>query len=110
MGASGVPLEPPKWRQNSIGRFARFIWNSRLGGWLAKILTPRNAAVPEAHFRPTELALGVAVDELFAALPTAYRLHVGDLPAVGNRLMNEAAWLRSEVERLEELRIHARGE
>ena len=89
---------------------ARFIWNSQFGGWLAKILTPRNAAVPAAHFRPTELALGVAVDELFAALPTAYRQHVGDLPAVGNRLMAEAAWLRSEVERLEELRIRARGD
>ena len=110
MAGAGVPLEPPTSRRNSIGRVARFFWNSRFGGWLAKVLTPRNAAMPEAHFRPTELALGVAVDVLFAALPTAYRQHVGDLPAVGNKLMTEAAWLRSEVERLEELRIHARAD
>jgi eukaryotic-like serine/threonine-protein kinase len=110
MAGAGIPLEPPKARQKSIGRMARFLWNGRFGAWLARILTPRNVAVPEAHFRPTELALGVAVDELFAALPTAYRQHVGDLPMIGNKLMAEAAWLRSEVERLQELRTHARGE
>ena len=29
---------------------------------------------------------------------------------IGNKLMAEAAWLRSEVERLQELRTHARGD
>jgi hypothetical protein len=109
MSGAGVPVEPPKFRRNAIGRFARWLWDGRFGAWLAKRLTPKNAAVPEAHFRPTELALGVAVDELFAALPTAYRQQVGDLPAIGGKLMTEAAWLRSEVDRLQELRTHARG-
>src|SRR5439155_25588231 len=85
MAGAGIPIEPPKARQKSIGRMARWLWNGRFGAWLAKIITPRNVAVPEAHFRPTELAPGVAVDELFAALPTAYPEHPRDLPIIRNR-------------------------
>jgi serine/threonine-protein kinase len=107
MTGLGVPLEPPGYRRRTVGRIQSMLWNSHFGAWLAGVLTPKQRGVPESNFRPTELALGAAVEELFAALPAAYREHVGDVPSVGARLMTDVAWLRSEVQRLEQLRDHA---
>src|ERR1043166_4118663 len=107
MTALGAHIEPAKSRLKSVGGLRLRFWNSRLGAWVAKNVTPKKRGVPDSAFRPTELALGSAVHELFAALPTSYRAHVGDLPAVGERLMTEAAHLRPEVDRLEGIRMQA---
>jgi eukaryotic-like serine/threonine-protein kinase len=106
----GVPLLPPAHERKIVGRIRTFLWNSRVGAWLARALTPKDRGVPEANFRPTEMALEMAVDDLFAALPAAYRQAVGDLPAVAHRLSQHVGELRVEVERLETMKAHARRE
>jgi serine/threonine-protein kinase len=107
MTAFGMSVEPPSTRLKSVGGLRSRFWNSPIASWFARVLTPAKRGVPDSAFRPTELALGTAVHELFAALPTSYRQHVGDLPTVGERLMTEAAHLRSEVDRLERIRMQA---
>jgi serine/threonine-protein kinase len=76
------------------------LWNSRLGGWLARRLgaPERSRAVGGGAFRATESALGVAAAELFEALPKAYRDHLGDLPAIVAALEARAAEARAGVE------------
>ena len=49
------------------------------------------------------MALGLAVDELFDALPKSYRVHLSGLPAVVRRLESAAAANRVQVEQLESL-------
>ena len=50
-----------------------------------------------AAFRPTEMALEVAIDDLFAALPDEYRELLGELPAIARRLTARAAELREAL-------------
>ena len=110
MGALGTPLISPKVERGLAGKLRGLIWNSKLGAWLADRLTPEHRGVPETEFRPTELALKLAVDDLYAALPQSYRALVGDLPAVALRLSDHVTELRREVERLDVIRSNARGE
>jgi serine/threonine-protein kinase len=49
-------------------------------------------------FRATEAALGVAAAELFAALPTAYRQQLDELPAIVASLEARAAEARAEID------------
>ena len=76
------------------------LWNSRLGEWMAKRLgaPERSRAVGAGVFRPTEVALGVAAGELFAALPEAYRDELSELPAVVAALEARAAEARAEID------------
>jgi eukaryotic-like serine/threonine-protein kinase len=103
----GIPLLPPSYERKVVGRLRSRIWNSRFGAWLARKLTPKERGVPESSFRPTEIALEAAVDDLFAALPTVYREVVGDLPEIGHRLAQHIGELRSEVDRLETMKSHS---
>jgi serine/threonine-protein kinase len=73
--------------------------NSRIGEWATSLLTPKHRrAGADLDYRPTEMALGVAVEELFAALPKAYRDHVPDLPRVVELLEAHAAAARARVD------------
>ena len=93
----GLPLVP-KWLQRRMtGRARGWLWNSRLGSWLADRLAPKGGGVPLAAFRPTEMALEVAIDDLFAALPDEYRDSLRDLPAIARRLTARAAELREAL-------------
>lgn len=76
------------------------LWNSRLGAWLARRLgaPERSHAVGGGVFRATESALGVAVADLFEALPKAYREQLGDLPGLVTALEARAAEARAEAE------------
>ena len=49
-------------------------------------------------FRATEVALGVAAGELFAALPKAYREQLAELPATVAALEARAAEARAEID------------
>ena len=49
-------------------------------------------------FRATEAALGLAASELFAALPSAYREQLPELPATVEALEARAAEARAEVD------------
>jgi serine/threonine-protein kinase len=85
------------------GRLMAKFWNSRLGRWAFKLaglkLSPSAIAAPATH-RPTELALGMAVDALFEALPKPARQQLQDLPAVVRGLETDAMKMRQRVNEL----------
>ena len=76
------------------------LWNSRAGEWLARRLgaPERSRAIGGGVFRPTEAALGLAAGELFAALPSAYRDQLNELPAIVAALEARAAEARAEID------------
>jgi serine/threonine-protein kinase len=49
------------------------------------------------------MALGLAVGDLFDALPRSYRIHLAELPEIVRRLEKHAAASRFQVEQLESL-------
>jgi serine/threonine-protein kinase len=73
-----------------------WFWNSAAGTLAAKLVGVRvrrdNTAQLLQH--PTEIAIGMAAQELFEALPAASRERVPDLPATLKRLEEEAQALR----------------
>jgi serine/threonine-protein kinase len=102
--ALGVRFMSKRLRSKLIGPLRSAVWSSRAGEWLAKLLTPKNRrVVADLDYRPTEMALSVAVDDLFAALPASYREHVPDLPAVAKRLEAHAAAARARIEEIDSL-------
>ncbi len=92
--ALGLPIAPASLRRRFTAGARRLIWGSRIGDWLAKRLAPKGGGVPAAAFRPTEMALEVAIEDLFASLPTSYRESLRDLPAIANRLTMHASAIR----------------
>jgi serine/threonine-protein kinase len=102
--ALGVRLISPRIKSKLIGFVRSAIWNSRVGEWAAKLLTPKErTGVAQLDYRPTEMALGLAVGDLYAALPKAYREHLSDLPNVVERLEAHAAAARARVDELSAL-------
>jgi serine/threonine-protein kinase len=80
-------------------------WQSPLGKTIFKLsgvgLRKRIAEVRATH-RPTEIQIGLAVEALFGALPKETRKEVGDVPAIVERLENDARQLRKLVSMLRE--------
>jgi serine/threonine protein kinase len=102
--ALGVRLISKQIRPKLVGAVRSWIWNSRVGEWAAKLLTPKNRKkVAELDYRPTEMALGVAAADLYAALPKAFRENMPDLPGVVARLEAHATAARARVEELDAL-------
>ncbi|HZI42546.1 MAG TPA: serine/threonine-protein kinase [Gemmatimonadaceae bacterium] len=102
--ALGVPYLPRDLRRRLTGGLRSWFWNSRAGAVVTRLLTPkRRQRLVSADYRPTEMALGVAVDELFDALPKSYRVHLAELPEVVRRLEAHAAACRVRVGELEVL-------
>ena len=81
-------------------------WNGRPGRWFVKLaglgLEGRAAAAQFTH-RPTEIAIGVAADDLFQALPREIRNELRDLPEVLRRLESHAQAIRKRVDHLTEM-------
>ena len=100
----GVRLISKQVRPRFVGAIRSRIWNSRLGEWAAKLLTPKGRkSGAELDYRPTEMALGVAAADLYAALPKAFRENMPDLPDVVARLEAHATAARARVEELDAL-------
>jgi len=97
LGVQFIPARIREWWQTGI---RDRLWNSRAGEWLSRRLgaPERSRAVGGGVFRATEVALGVAAEELFAALPKAYREQLADLPATVAALEARAAEARAEVD------------
>jgi serine/threonine-protein kinase len=76
------------------------LWNSTIGKWIAKRLgaPEQSRAVGGGVFRATEVALGAAVSDLFAALPSAFRENLGELPDTVTALEANAAAARAELD------------
>jgi serine/threonine-protein kinase len=77
-----------------------------LDSWLGKVLQrvaslgARPKALAAGAHRPTELAIGLAADQIFESLPKSERKALRDLPALVRRLEAEAALMRARVEEL----------
>ena len=97
LGLQFIPTRIRNWWQTGI---RDRLWNSRVGEWLARRLgaPERSRAVRGGVFRPTEVALGIAASELFAALPEPYRVELFELPAIIASLEARAAEARAEVD------------
>jgi len=88
--------------KDSLLEYRIKLMNSKLGRWLAKLstigMTP--AALAAGSHRPTEVAIGMAADQIFESLPKASRKSLKDLPALLRRLEAEAAGTRARVDEL----------
>jgi serine/threonine-protein kinase len=82
--------------------FRARILDSRLGRFLhtLAVFGVRPHALPAGAHRPTELAIGMAADQIFESLPRSERKSLKDLPALVRRLEAEAALKRARVEEL----------
>ena len=100
----GVRLIRRGVRPKLVGAIRSKFWNSKAGEWMANMLAPRRAtAQTDLAYRPTEMALGLAADDLFRALPAAYRDDLADLPAVVRSLEAHAAAARARIDELDAL-------
>jgi serine/threonine-protein kinase len=100
--ALGVRFIPESLRATWQTGIRDRLWNSRAGQWLAKRLgaPEQSRAVGGGVFRATEVALGVAAADLFAALPAAYRAQLSELPAMVAALEARAADARAQLDEL----------
>ena len=76
-----------------LWRGAGGAWMTRLAGWRLR----RTVDAAAVRDRPTEVALGIAAEELFKALPAATRRELGDVPGVLRELEGEASRVRAEL-------------
>ncbi|MDH4352132.1 MAG: hypothetical protein OEW56_13370, partial [Gemmatimonadota bacterium] len=104
---SGLAYAARSERRRDIwgGRWLRF-WKSTLGRWAFKIAgtgVQHVRTASTATYRPTELALGLAADHLYQALPKRTQRELPDLPDVVRRLETDAHSMRRRVEELNDL-------
>jgi predicted Ser/Thr protein kinase len=82
------------------------VWSGPIGAWLGRLASlkmKRPALSAASAHRPTEIAIAVAADALFEALPKTTRKELQDLPPVIRRLEADAQGLRARVEELSAL-------
>ncbi|MEP6474239.1 MAG: serine/threonine-protein kinase, partial [Gemmatimonadota bacterium] len=82
-------------------------WRSILGSITTRVVSigvkPRLA--DQTVHRPTEIALSLAADQLFAALPHTLQRQLGDVPALVKTLEASATGLRRSIDDLEAVGI-----
>ena len=104
----GITFAAPGYRLPPAGRFRRLVdrfWASRFAGLIASIAGKGQRAQLGASgtlHRSTELVLGLAVDDLWRALPAELQRDLGDVPTLAHTLQASASELRDLVERLRE--------
>jgi hypothetical protein len=82
------------------------LWTGRVGRFLfavARRLLGKRPITGAMTHRPTELAIGMAAEQLFADLPKATRKQLSDLPNVVVRLERDAQRMRARLEELQEV-------
>jgi len=85
------------------GKFWHKFWKSRFGGWIlrqANRFGGRDAIAASGTHRPTELAIGMAAEQLYEGLPRETRRQLRDLPDVVHRLERDAQRMRSRLDEL----------
>ncbi len=104
----GIGFASPGFRLAPAGRFRRLVqafWNSRFAAGitaLASLGQQQRIAASSTLHRNTELVLGLAIDDLWHAIPVALHEGLGDVPALGHTLQRSAVELRDLAERLRE--------
>lgn len=92
--------------RDRVAEFARTFWNGRVGKWLTNTARWRlkaQSAPDELVHRATEVALGLAAEALYRALPSAQRKDLKQLPEQITFLSTKAAEMRARVEELDDL-------
>ncbi len=104
LGAGAVAAVRHELRHNVPGRGLLKFWKSRLGRVLFRASELNLDRLPTgAPYGPTELAIGVAADRLFEALPTDQREAFSELPDVVRRLEADAEQTRARIKELDAL-------
>jgi serine/threonine-protein kinase len=92
-------------RRDVDAEFWGRLWTGRLGRWLfgvARMFMSPKARPASLTHRPTELALGMAAEQLYDSLPKETRQQLRDLPDVVHRLEQDAQRMRARLEELQE--------
>ena len=92
-------------RRDVDAEFWGRLWTGRLGRWLfgvARMFTGTRTLPASLTHRPTELALGMAAEQLYDTLPKETRRQLRDLPDVVHRLEEDAQRMRARLEELQE--------
>ena len=92
-------------RRDVDAEFWGRLWTGRVGRWLfgiARMFTGAKALPASLTHRPTELALGMAAEQLYDTLPKDTRRQLRDLPDVVHRLEQDAQRMRARLEELQE--------
>jgi eukaryotic-like serine/threonine-protein kinase len=92
-------------RRDVDAEFWGRLWTGRLGRWLfgcARMFMSAKALPASLTHRPTELALGMAAEQLYDSLPKDTRAQLRDLPDVVHRLEQDAQRMRARLEELQE--------
>jgi eukaryotic-like serine/threonine-protein kinase len=105
VGGAGLGMLIPGRRLSARDRLLEWrnrLMDSRLGRWLFRVSTlglRRGSPAVNAN-RPTAVAIGLAGEALFEALPKETRRRLKELPAVLRRLEADAAAYRARVDEL----------
>src|SRR5256886_10766580 len=92
-------------RRDVDAEFWGRLWTGRFGRWLfgaARMFTGAKALPASLTHRPTELALGMAAEQLYESLPKLTRQQLRELPDVVHRLEEDAQKMRARLEELQE--------
>ncbi len=91
--------------QDVESEFWSRVWKGRIGRlafFIARKLVGARGHVSAMTHRATELSLGMAAEELYESLPKDSRRALGDLPALLQRLQNDAQSLRKRHDDLQD--------
>ena len=92
-------------RRDVDAEFWGRLWTGRIGRRLfgvAGMFTGTKSSPSSLTHRPTELALGMAAEQLYDTLPKDTRRQLRDLPDVVHRLEQDAQRMRARLEELQE--------
>lgn len=99
--APGIRLSP----RGRVRRLLERFWRSRLGDIISRLAASgqrQHAAASSTVHRNTELVLGLAIDDLWRALPGSLRDDLGDVPTLARTLQHTAEEFRELAGRLDE--------
>lgn len=102
----GVTFPARGLRPTRITELRLKFWESRPGRWVARLLgghRGRHATPDEPVQRHTEVAIAMAADQLFAALPRQMRGQLPQLPNVVSQLERHARTVRARLDELDVL-------
>src|SRR5438067_2420727 len=104
-GAGVGALSMLQRRRDVDAEFWGRLWTGRLGRWLfgvARMFAGAKTLPASLTHRPTELALGMAAEQLYESLPKPTRQQLRELPYAVHRLEEDAQKMRARLEELQE--------
>jgi hypothetical protein len=87
--------------RRGTGSFWLKLWSGPVGHHLARLASVKLGDRTVRADRPTELAIAMSAESLFASLPNALRESLGDVPKVLHGLEAHARSVRARIEELD---------